>query len=64
MKVPAKFKDRVYSLSISEGDHSEDSQLDAYELILKSGWSYDHQSYFICDTKQEILDIMKNCSKD
>ena len=60
MKIPKKYQERVLSIEISEGEHSEDSQRDAYELTLAEGWSYDRQGYFMCDTKKEILGIIKS----
>lgn len=59
MRVPKKYQKRVVSVEIAEGEHSEDCQKDAYELVLRDGWTVDGQGVFICDTQKEVLSLIK-----
>ena len=62
MKIPKKYQERVLSIEIAEGEHSEDCNKDAYELVLREPYAVDGQGVFMCDTQKEVLSLIKEAT--
>lgn len=60
MKIPKKYKDKVYSFEKCGNDFNEGV---AYEVALNDGYEYCGDGLIYCDSYRDALEVMREAEK-